>query len=87
MDDDSGGIVDGEEAVAGTIAIARVSGEFLGADKLAVGLPAVQSAPRDKLALQFNGKPRRNALRTLFRGDAASRACAFQAPSNRGPNL
>src|SRR5882757_4037648 len=55
--DDSGGIVDGEEAVAEDY---RERGgyqaDFLGDGKLAVALPAVQRGADDILGFQFNGE-------------------------------
>ena len=55
--DDSGGVVDGEEAVAEDYRDREgYQADFLGDGKLAVGLPAVQRGADDILDFQFNGK-------------------------------
>jgi len=55
--DDSGGVVDGEEAVAEDYRDREgYQTDFLGDAKLAVGLPAVQHNADDILDFQFNGK-------------------------------
>jgi endonuclease G len=55
--DDAGGVVDGEEAVAEDYRDREgYQADFLGDDKLAVGLPAVQRNADDILDFQFNGK-------------------------------
>ena len=55
--DDSGGVVDGEEAVAEDYRDREgYQADFLGDGKLAVGLPAVQRDADDILDFQFNGK-------------------------------
>jgi endonuclease G len=55
--DDSGGVVDGEEAVAEDYRDREgYQADFLGDGKLAVGLPAVQRNADDILDFQFNGE-------------------------------
>src|SRR5882757_9243956 len=55
--DDSGGVVDGEEAVAEDYRDrGGYQADFLGDGKLAVGLPAVQRNADDILDFQFNGE-------------------------------
>jgi endonuclease G, mitochondrial len=55
--DDSGGVVDGQEAVAEDYRGRRgYQADFLGDDKPAVGLPSVQRNADDILGFQFNGK-------------------------------
>jgi endonuclease G len=55
--DDSGGVVDGEEAVAEDYRDRKgYQADFLGDGKLAVGLPAVQRGADDILDFQFNGE-------------------------------
>jgi endonuclease G, mitochondrial len=55
--DDSGGVVDGDEAVAEDYRDREgYQADFLGDAKLAVGLPAVQRGADDILDFQFNGK-------------------------------